>query len=213
VHRFDLLGHNRVARETPGWLPDQNGPGRGTRLKPRCGIHCVTDDRSANPGYEYFACGDADPGRERDWCTLVQRVNAVLHVHPGPYGSKRVVLVRVRHTEDRRDRVSDELFDPAPVALDGRAHLGEVALEERAEHLRVVLLAQRCGSHEVTEEGGDQPALSLTRYRQRAAALPAELLRVGVLAAARRAGEHGRKRMPSRGATLTTALGRVDGRP
>ena len=73
-HRFDVVSRNSVAHETPCRLPDQNRPGRSTRLKARCGVHRVTDDRSADPGHEYFACGDADPGRKRDRSNLVQRL-------------------------------------------------------------------------------------------------------------------------------------------
>ena len=45
--------------------------------------------------------------------------------------------------EHRADRVADELLDRAAVPLDGLAHRGEVAVEQRPQHLRVVPFAKR----------------------------------------------------------------------
>ena len=140
VQGFDLLRLHGVAHEAPGRLPDQHRPGRGTRLQARSGVHRVADDRLAVAGHEHLSGGDADPRCERDRRSIVQRLHALLHVHAGAHGSERVILVGRRQTEDGHHRVPDVHLDPAAVALDRRAHLGEVALKDRAEHLGVVLL-------------------------------------------------------------------------
>ena len=76
----------------------------------------------------------------RDPRGLVRRRETLLHLDHGAHGPKPVVLVRYRQAEDAHHRVADELLHPTAVALDSRAHLGEVALQDRSQHLGVVRL-------------------------------------------------------------------------
>jgi hypothetical protein len=60
------------------------------------------------------------------------------------------------NAEHRHHGVADELLYRAAVAFDHRAHLGEIALDDLAEGLRVELLAEGGRAGYVAEEDGDR---------------------------------------------------------
>jgi hypothetical protein len=51
--------------------------------------------------------------------------------------------VHHRHSEQRHDRIADELLDRAAVRLDDPLHPLEVPREERTQSLRITRLAER----------------------------------------------------------------------
>ena len=71
-----------------------------------------------------------------------------------------------RHAEDGHDRVSDELLDRASVVLDRPAGVGEVAVQDAAQHLGVECLGQLGRLDQVAEEDGDRLAPLLRHHRR-----------------------------------------------
>ena len=113
--------------------------GLGSRLQARRGVHRVADDRCVTARHQDLARGRADPGRERDPRAPRSAIARRSCISTAARTARSaVVLVRDRQPEDAHHRVADELLHPTAVALDGRAHLGEVALHHRAQHLRIV---------------------------------------------------------------------------
>src|SRR5262249_47180050 len=74
------------------------------------------------------------------------------------YGTQRVVLVGLRHAEDRHDGVADELLDAAAVAPQRGARLGEPLVLVRPHRRGVAGLAERGRADGVREEDGDDLA-------------------------------------------------------
>ena len=111
-------------------------------MQARGGIHGVADDRGVVTGQHHLAGRDPDAGGETDRQGLVERLQTLVHLDRGPHGAQAIVLVGQRHAEDGDHRVADEFLHPAPVALGGRAHLGEVALQDRAQQFGVVALSR-----------------------------------------------------------------------
>src|SRR6202035_458808 len=60
-----------------------------------------------------------------------------------PNRPQRVILVHDRDAEHRHHRIPNELLHRPTVALDDCPHLGEVPVENSAQHLRIELLPQR----------------------------------------------------------------------
>ena len=192
VQRLDRLGHDRVAHESPGRLADQHATGLGGRLQARGGVHRVADDRRVLAGQDHLAGRDPDPGGETDRQALVQRLEPLVHLDRRPHRSQSVVLVGKRHAEHGDDRVSDEFLHAAAVALGGRAHLGEVALQDRAKQFWIVALSETGRSDEIAEESRHGPAgLGRRGGFQRSGALLAELRAVAVFVSTRGADTHG----------------------
>ena len=101
----------------------------------------------------------SDPSREAHSPAALELV-----VHPREGGShlrgcpdraKRVVLAHDRETEDRHDRVADELLDDAAVTLQHATHLLEVARHEPVERLGVERLPERRRSGQVCKDDSD----------------------------------------------------------
>ena len=150
-------------------------------------------------GQHHLAGRDADPGRERIGEASSSAARRSLHLDRGPHRAQAVVLVGQRHAEDRDHRVADELLHPAAVALDGRAHLGEVALQDRAQQFGVVALSQAGRSDQIAEQRRHGPARLGRRYGgERPGALLAELRAVAVLVSTGGTDAHGAM-LPSRG--------------
>ena len=106
--------------------------------------------RSAVPD-DHLAGVDADPRLDAE---LRQRV---AHLDGGPHGAERVVLVHLRHAEDRHHGVADELLDGAAVPLDDRLHLVEVAREDRAQRLGVESTRRAPSSRRRRRRGASRP--------------------------------------------------------
>ena len=198
VQRLDRLGDDRAPHEPPGRLPDQHAAGLGGRLQARGGVHGVADDRGVVAGQDHLAGRDSDAGGETDRQDLVERLQALVHLDRGAHGAQAIVLVGQRHAEDGDHRVADELLHPAPVALGGCAHLGEVALQDRAQQFGVVALAQAGRSDQIAEQRRHGPAgLGRRCGGERPGALLAEFRAVAVLVSTGGADAHGTM-LPSR---------------
>ena len=76
----------------------------------------------------------------------------------GPNRSFRVVLVRDRRAEEGHDRVTDELLDRTPAALELVAETNVVRGEDGLHVLRVQRLGSRCEPDQVGEERRDDLA-------------------------------------------------------
>ena len=180
-----------------GRLVDQDAHRRrGCALQPRCSVDDIARSHS-------LAC--LGPGVERDQRFAGRDPDADLELallgELVPDRERRsdrtlgVVLVRDRRAEDGHDRVADELLDGASEALELRAHLRVVGLEQAAHILRIHALGACREADEVAEEAGDDLAL-LARAApalQRGRALRAEACVFRVLAAAARADLHERR--------------------
>ena len=120
-------------------------------------------------------------GRQRD-----------LHLGGGADGPERVVLVDDRDAEDRHDRVADELLDRPTVALEDRPHRVEPAAHDRAQRLRVEVLAKSGRAGDVGEHDGDDLARLAGRLGrgERRPARHAEARDIGVGGRAGRADDH-----------------------
>ena len=167
--------------------------GRGCALEPRCGVDDVARSHSLaclGPGVERdqrFAGRDPDADLE-----LALLGELVPDRERRSHRTLGIVLVRDRRAEHGHDRVADELLDGASEALELRAHLRVVRLEQAAHVLRVHALGACGEADEVAEEAGDDLAL-LARGRlrlERGRALRAEARVIRVLAAAAGAGLH-----------------------
>ena len=69
---------------------------------------------------------------------------------------QRVVLMKLRDTEDGHDCITDELLDRAAVMLDYRFHPLEVAREGGTKRLWIDRLAERGRAGDVAEEDRDR---------------------------------------------------------
>ena len=98
--------------------------------------------------------------------------------------------MRRRHAEDRQHRVTGELLDRAPVALECPPHLVEVRQRQAADALRIHSLAHFGRSGHVAEEQRRELAPLGGRCPERAAAAVAEPGSLGIPGAARRAHRH-----------------------
>ena len=93
---------------------------------------------------ERLAGVDADADLEIEPLVLgVQLVDRAADRERGANGALRVVLVRDRRTEQRDDRVADELLDRAAEALQLGPEAGVVRREPRSNVLRVHVLGLR----------------------------------------------------------------------
>ena len=131
----------------------------------------------------------------------------VAHLDRRPQRTQRVVLVHDRHAEHGHHRVADELLHRAAVPLDDRLHPLEVAGEQRAQRLRVELLAELGRAGDVAEEDRDDLALLARCHRGGDAARRS--------AGRRRTPRRSRarsSRRPSRAEATPTARGRHGGR-
>ena len=73
----------------------------------------------------------------------VERDQPLAHRGRCLHRSQCVVFVQLWNTEDRHDRVPDELLDDTTVALDDILHRIEVPREDAAQRLRIQALAER----------------------------------------------------------------------
>ena len=147
---------------------------------------------------------DADPERdprcEAPLELLVQRRKSRLHLERCPAGTEGVVLVRLRHTEDREHGVADELLHRAAVPLERRAHLVEVREHQAPYRLRVCPFANRRRPGKIAEdECRELPPLG-GGLCERGAAVPAVPKPLRILPAAIRADGHAKSlgRFPAR---------------
>ena len=204
-----LPPHRQSAYVAEGETPRRAGRALGDEdlvrigglLEPR---RCVDGVAGDDPGLgarlargDDVACVHADPHREADAVTAVERVvqlaEAASHPESRPKRPRRVVLVRDRRAEDGHHRVADELLDGSAFCLDLLAHGLGVGAEHVLEVFRVQRLAERRRPRDVRKEHGHDPALGRARGplgRERPAAARAEAGVVGVLGRTGRAGRH-----------------------
>ena len=146
--------------------------GAGDAVHRRCPLQagCRVDDVSRDDPFALFWASteshyrlagvdaDADLQRERRVC-LVQLLDRLQDAQSGPDGALDVVLVRRRRAEHRHDRVPDELFDGAAVALDVMPQASVVGADAGPDVLGVSRIGS-CGEpDEIAEEDGDDLAL------------------------------------------------------
>jgi hypothetical protein len=86
---------------------------------------------------------------------IIEAGERLFHLVCGAGGAECVVLVHLRHAEDRHCGVADELLDRAVVPLDDRADGVEVAPHDAAEDLRIERCPQAGEVDNVHEEDGD----------------------------------------------------------
>ena len=146
LDRFDL---DRAAYELEGRLADQDLVGVGGVLQAGGDIDRVPGRQPLLGTRDHLARVHADPSLH------AQLRERRPHLHRRPAGAQRVVLVHLRHTEDRHHRVADELLHRALVRLDDRLHPLEVAGQQRLKRLRVDGLAERGRADHVAEQHGD----------------------------------------------------------
>ena len=125
--------------------------------------------------------------------SLFEGLEGLSHLDRGANRSKGIVLVDRRDPEHRHHRVPDELLHGAPVTLQRRPHLGEVAGHDPAERLGVEALAHGRRARDVAEDHRHGLALLVASGR-RARATPRTPGRTqassGILTATVRAGQH-----------------------
>ena len=153
LERLDRFGLDRAADELEGGLADQDLVGIGGVLQ--AGGHV---DRVAG-GEPLLGPGDHLAGVHADPPLHAQLGERRPHLDRRPAGAQRVVLVHLRHPEDRHHRVTDELLHRAAVRLDDRLHPLEVAGEQPLQRLRVDRLAERGRADHVAEQHGDDLAM------------------------------------------------------
>jgi hypothetical protein len=141
-HRLVLRVLDPVARRAPGRLADKHAVHRRRRLQACRRVHDIT---------RRHALTGLGPRAERD--QRLARVDGdtelevgLLLAHPvadrerGPHCALGIVLVRDRGTEERDDRVADELLHRPAVTLELRAQALVVRRQQRTHVLRVHLL-------------------------------------------------------------------------
>src|SRR5262249_5329867 len=105
-------------------------------------------------------------------------------VEGGAHRAQCIVLVNGGDTEDRHQRVADELLDGPAVPCDHGAGDVVEAAHDAAERFRIELLAQARPAGDVPEQDRDDLAPWRLGDRERGAALRAELRCRAVLLAA-----------------------------
>jgi hypothetical protein len=186
-------------------LADEDLPRSGCALEPRGGVARVAGDEVAvpgeasarhRPGCDARARVDLEPAAFLQ--VGVHSLEAIAHRQGGPACPERVVLVRLGHSEDGHERITDELLHPAAVLVDDRLHRLVVGRHHVREDLRIDARAERRRADDVGEEhrhglpeavGGDLGELR--------AAGQAEARPLGVLFAAICAVEHSRRSLGS----------------
>ncbi len=162
-HRGHRLELGRVVDEAARRLADQDLVGRRRLLESLRGVDRVArDECRAAVARDDLAAVDADADPQRRPALRRERLVQVRerppHLEGGPHRPQRVVLVHLRDAEDRHHGVADELLDGAAVMLDRPAHRVVPGTEERAQRLRVEVLAEAGRVREIAEEDGDGPA-------------------------------------------------------
>jgi hypothetical protein len=117
----------------PGGLLEAGGDVDGIAGGVEVAFGWVADDDFA--GVDAGADGQRHTPLARE--LLVQVAETHAHVDGRPDGTEGVVFVRDRDPESGHDRIADELLNRAPVVLEDRAHLLEVAFHDAAEDFRV----------------------------------------------------------------------------
>ena len=117
---------------------------------------------------------------------LVQRGEGLAHLGCGADRPQRIVLMDLGNPEDGHDGVADELLDGATVVFDRGLHRVEVAFHDVTERFRVERLTHRRRAHHVAEHDRDGLANLRGAFGrgEGCGALPAELVRLGVVVSA-----------------------------
>ena len=138
----------------------------------------------------------------------VQRLERLAHTARCPNRADRIVLVRARDTEDRHDRVADELLHRATVGVDHELHLVEESTHHAAKGLRIQAFTERGRAGDIGEQDRDDLAHlggTLVRGTQRRGALLTEPRAIRVLFAACSTEAHGamvgHRALPGSGST------------
>jgi hypothetical protein len=140
---------------------------------------------------EGLAGVDPDPDAERLPADGSQSLGCFDDPQPRPDRALGIVLVRSRDAEHAEHRVTDELLDDAPVALDRRSRHRGVLGQHPIDVLGIGRLGRGRERDEVAEQGGDDLALlGHGGSPERRRALHAELGALRVVAAACGTGDH-----------------------
>ena len=151
---------DRVTRRPERRLVHEHTVDRSGALQSGGGVddiargHPLAGARLRVEPYEYLARRNSDAELE----VVLQR--ELPDRERGSDGAFGVVLVRDRSTEQRHDRVADELLDRTAVALELGTQASVIRAEERLHVLRVHSLRARREADEVAEEDRDDLALS-----------------------------------------------------
>ena len=199
-----LLERDGAARRAIRALADQHRSRWRDGLESAGGVDEVAGDHPLAAGADrHGRLARQHAGANLDLEAVAQRWHAGDDVERRAHRPLSVVLVRRRRAPDGHDRVADELLDRAAVALDDGPSQLEVARQELARVLGILVLRERGEPHEIREQdrhqapfGGarrrrDGPGTGAAGWRgrsaQRGSAFAAELGLVGVLGAAVRA--------------------------
>jgi hypothetical protein len=134
---------------------------------------------------ERFAGGDADSYRQgKGGLRRVQLDDGLEQARRAADGPLGVVFVRSWCTEDRHDRIADELVEGAPKPLDLPTQPDVVGAQHGPDVLGVGLVRTCREANKVAEQHGNDLALLVGRSvcsRQRRAACPTEPETLGIV--------------------------------
>ena len=140
-----LVPHGPVGRRVCHGT-DDDLPGCGDRLEPAGGVHDVAHGRVVTAGAqgpdEDLTGVDADAHPQVGAGIAVELLEALLHPQPGAHRALGVVLVCDRGTEDRDERVADDLVDLPAVRDDVGGEPLEGAVDDVLHLLRVGALRE-----------------------------------------------------------------------
>ena len=145
LERREQLHLDRVPHEPVGIRAQQHLTDPGRLLESRRDVDRVARDERVGRARDDLASVDADPYVDLDRVAELQRRS---------HGTERIVLVHLRHTEDRHHGVADELLDRAAVTLDRGSRRLEVPRHRGARRFRVEPLRARGRADHVAEEHG-----------------------------------------------------------
>ena len=198
LQRLHGLRDDRIPYQIIRGFPDED-------LARLCGLLQASRDVDRVAGRDRLVAGTGDdragvhtdPDGDRDAAIalelLVQDGECFLHLRRGADRAQRVVLVDVRHAEQRHHRVADELLHRSAMALDHGPHVTEVPTHRVPQGLRVQAFAERGGARDIAEDDRDRLADLVDMLRgKRGRARHAELRFVGIDLSAVRADRHDR---------------------
>jgi hypothetical protein len=129
------------------------------RLQARAGVDDVPCDHPLALEWSSVPLHERFPGRDADAHAGIQLRGSFARGEPGADRAFGIVLMRERCSEDREDRVTDELLHGAAEALELGAHALVIRSEDGSNLLRIHALGLLGRAHEIHEEDADRLTL------------------------------------------------------
>ena len=165
IDRLDRLDLRSLSDESPSRCAEQRLARKRRLLEAQRDVdRNAGGERLAGCGVagEDLACVDPDPHPELQPVLRaelrVERDQRFAQVVRRAHRTKRVLLVRPRHSEDGHRGVAHEPLDRAAVAFDDRPDRVEVPPQDRSQNLRIEGRRQACRVHDVGEQDGGRLA-------------------------------------------------------